>query len=681
MKFLSLTRKLKMQHTLRYLVFIALSLAFLTSCTAINIESPVFSFKSKQTPESEAITEQLPESARENAHALQEDIEEQLIIVEEIIIGMLILAVLVGIIARRLRVPYTVGLVILGLLLTLFSQVDVNISPTLILALLVPPLIYEAAFHLDFSTLRDNWVTILMMAVPGVILTTLIVGGVVAWGTGLALPVAIVFGTLVSATDPVSVVALFRSIGVPKRLQMLLEGESLFNDGTAIVLFDLVLILALTGTENFNLTTSIFDFLLVAGGGLAIGAIMGGAISQIISRIDDYLIETTLTTILAYGAYLLAELLGVSGVLAVVAAGLISGSIGPRGMSPTTRIVVFNFWEYAAFLANSFIFLLIGLRIEITLLFANWQLILWAIAAILLARVISVYTLSGIGPKIPFKWKHVLYWGGLRGAISLALALSLPSELAGAESIQLMAFGVVLFTLLFQGFSMERLVKNLNLVERSPEQDEYERRHAHIWYTLSPILKEHNQLLASSVREILSAHPSVEAEELDTARRESLRAQRSALNSLFRDGVISDETYSQLATEIDNALTQEDIGWVEILGGKNYLRSPINRLLSVIIQEEDLENARSALNTLGFSVTHLPSSGGFLKRRNVTLLIGLAEGHEEAAVTALRNSCRRRVLYNTSPLGHQVELPATAVPVTVGGATIFVFELERFEIL
>ena len=259
---------------------------------------------------------------------------------------MLLVAVLVGIAARQLRVPYTIGLVLIGLVLTLGVQINLQIPPNLILALLVPPLVFEAAFHINLDDLRHNLGFILTLAVPGVILTTLIVAGVVTWGTGLSLPVTLIFGALVSATDPVSVIALFRTMGVPKRLQVLLEGESLFNDGTAIVIFNLILVLVIQGFEKFNPLTSLVDFLVVSGGGLAVGLILGTLISQLISRIDDYLIETTLTTLLAFGAYLIAEVLGVSGVLAVVAAGLVNGNIGPRGMSPTTRIVVFNFWEY-----------------------------------------------------------------------------------------------------------------------------------------------------------------------------------------------------------------------------------------------------------------------------------------------------------------------------------------------
>jgi CPA1 family monovalent cation:H+ antiporter len=719
----SISKRQQKKSRARLLILLVFAIALLAGCAQNNplnsledvtITSPIFSLSTEATPEgSKPAPEQeeaasghqtdIPSAENLSAEEQLEEGEEQFLLVEEIIIGLLFVAALVGIAAHRLRVPYTVGLVIIGLVLTLRGQVDIQISPSLILALLVPPLIFEAAFHLNINDLRHNLAPILTLAIAGVVLTTVIVGGIIVWGTGLALPVALVFGALVSATDPVSVVALFRNMGVPKRLQVLLEGESLFNDGTAIVVFDLVIIVAMQGLQSFNLTSSVLEFLRVAGGGVLVGLVLGWLVSQTISRIDDYLIETTLMSVLAFGAYLIAEpVLGVSGVLAVVAAGLVNGNIGPRGMSPTTRIVVANFWEYAAFVANSFIFLLIGLRIDLTELYNEWQLVVWAIAAVLVARAVAVYGLSRLSGNIPGKWRHILFWGGLRGAISLALALSLPLTLQGSAEIQFMAFGVVLFTLLVQGFSMGPLVRRLGLVERSEMQDEYERRHAravasraayehlenrfrqgllsdHVWKTLSPFLAEHSRHLADSVRQVLTSDPSVEAEELDTARREALRAQRSALNSLRRDGVITEENYEQLVTEVDAALTEERIGWPELLGSHEVQRLPIDRLMTIVIQEEDLENAFSALTKLGFSLTRLPSSGGFLRRHNATLLVGLSHGHEAAAVKALTKSCRRRVTY----LSNHIEgLPAAIgapVQVSVGGATIFTFEVERFE--
>ena len=638
----------------------------------------------------------------------------QIVLAEEAIIGLLLIASLVAIFVRRYRLPYTVGLVGIGLLISaIFEPLPNPISPDIILSLLVPPLVFEAAFHLRMDDLRRDFGLILTLAVPGVILTTLVVGGLIfVVNIGIDFKVAMVFGALMAATDPVAVVALFRRLGVPKRLQVLLEGESLFNDGTAIVLFNIMLAIAGLASHNSPLSNAglaegTAEFLKVAGGGVVIGIILGIAASQIIGRIDDPLVETTLTTVLAYGAFLIGEHgFHVSGVLAVVAAGIVNGNVGPRGMSATTRVVVFNFWEYAAFLANSLIFLLIGLTIDIADLLNNLPAIGIAILAVLLARALGIYSLSIFNRDISAKWKHVLYWGGLRGAIALALALTLPIDvgpemLRQVTMLRNMAFGVVLFTLLIQGISMDWVVKKLKIVQRSQFQVEYERRHArfvagraaydylrrmnqqgliseHTWQRLAPIMERRNDALVEAVKQVITSNPTVEAEELDTAHREALRAQRSALTGLLRDGVISEEIYSQLVGEVDSALTEQSYNWPELLRFGSF-KSSVTHLMAAVIQEVDLENALGSLNKLGFSVARLPSTGGFLSRKNATLLIGVQEGREEAAVKALNSSCQRRVEFVASPLrGTAFPMPMPT-QVTVGGATVFMFEVESYD--
>jgi CPA1 family monovalent cation:H+ antiporter len=506
----------------------------------------------------------------------------QFVSTETIIIELLLVVTVVALAVRRFSIPYTVALVVVGLILTLQSPLNIELTPELILGLFVPPLVFEAAFHINFNDLRRNLTGILVLAVPGVILTMFIVGGLLAIGTELSLVSALVFGALIAATDPVSVVAIFRTLGVPKRLSVLIEGESLFNDGTAIVLFNLILAVALTG--RFNLLTSLGDFLRVAAGGVLTGLLLGWGISYLIARVDDYLIETTLTTVLAFGSYLLAERLHFSGVLAVVVAGLINGNLGPKGMSPTTRIVLFNFWEYVAFLANSLVFLLLGLQVNIPSLLSSWTSVLYAILAVVVARAVIVYGLGWIVNKftdpVPKRWLHVLNWGGLRGAITLALVLSLPANFADRDLFRLMAFGVVLFTLLAQSTTMRPLIRKLGIITRDPLHIEFEKRHArlaslraalshldsrhregllstHAWEALQPEFDRRIESYGDEVRQALKSAPDLEAEEMDIARREALRAQRSALLGLLRDGVISQDVYEELGIEIDTELGKE----------------------------------------------------------------------------------------------------------------------------
>ncbi len=623
---------------------------------------------------------------------------EQITSIITIVITLLLIASLVGLATSRLRVPYTVGLVLIGLALSLLrGENNINIPPEIFLGLLVPPLIFEAAFHVKAKDLFQDVPQILTFAIPGVLITTFLVGSVVSLGTGFSFPLALVFGALIAATDPVAVVALFRSLGVPKRLEVLLEGESLFNDGTAIVLFNLMVAIAVSSHVVFNPIKSVLDFFLVAGGGLVIGFVLGAMISRMIGFIEDPLIETTLTTVLAFGSYIVAEHFHVSGVLAVVAAGLVSGNIGPRGMSPSTRILVFNFWEYAAFLANSVVFLLIGLQINLNVLLADWNVILWALLAVLVARAVSIYGLSWIGRNIPRSYKHILYWGGLRGAISLALALSLPASLGPErDEIQAMAFGVVLFTLLVQGLSMKPLINKVGLIKKNEAQEEYQRRHAravmarasydrlekmyhrgllstHAWELMAKPLQQHAEALSKSVSQALLADPKIENEIIETAMRDLLHTQRSSLTALMRDGIINEEIYAQLIGEVDMALAQPHSNLIELMLYREYHN--IRGLMTVIVQESDVENVIASMNRLSIPVTRLSSFGGFLGHKNVTLLAGVPDGQEQLIVKAITNASKRRVEFRTA----QNTAKENASAVTVGGATIFTFDVERYE--
>jgi len=628
-----------------------------------------------------------------------ENFAENIFQIERAVLFLLLVALFVSIVAKRLRLPYTVGLVIIGLGLTFFPDVRYEISPELILGLFVPPLLFEASFHIRIDDLRRDLWLIALLAIPGVILTTFLVGGAIYWGVGVGITTALVFGALIAATDPVAVVALFKQLGVPKRLQILLEGESLFNDGTAIVMFGLMLDIAVRG--DFLLSQSIIDFIRVAGGGVFVGLVLGLIASQAIRRINDPLVETTITTILAFSAFLLGEDAHVSGVLAVVTAGIVAGNIGPRGMSPTTRIVVNNFWEYAAFLANSLIFLLIGLTADLGVLIENWQAIGIAILATLGARAVGIYGFSLFGNDIPKKWRHILYWGGLRGAIVLALALSLPIDFPERERLLAMSFGVVLFTLLVQGFTMDSLIKALGLVKRSESQVEYERRHARlvanrsafdkletmgkqgflselIWQRLRSVFQKREKYLLKNLQQLLAENPAVEIQELDTARNEALLVERATLGELFRDGVISEVIYEELVSEVDEALTEEHVNWSQLLQIEHDQKMPIKKMMAVVIQEDDLSPARNALSNAGFGVDQLPSTGGFFSRNNMTLLIGIPDGREEDVVMILKRTCKARIRYIQNPLGSNLFSLARPTPVKVGGATIFTFEVEAY---
>jgi NhaP-type Na+/H+ or K+/H+ antiporter len=291
-----------------------------------------------------------------------------------------------------------------------------------------------------------------------------------------------------------------------------------------------------------------------------------------------------------------------------------------------------------------------------------------------------------------------LAWGGLRGAIALALALSLPAR-EERQTIIAMTFGVVLFTLLAQGLSMNWLVKKLNLITRTDETVEYELRHAralaarsgyehmqrlyqdglislHTWERIRPVLKERADALANAVQDALQRAPGLEADEINTARREELRAQRTMLADLRRDGVVSDETYEQLVTEVDAALDVSEGAWA---AGLYELGSPgeVSQLMMLIIQDRDLESVSNALSLRNIPSTRIKTSGAFLAQRNHTLVVGLREGALEQAIAAIDGVAKERVEYVSTFPGDQPVAESQAVQVR--GATVFVFDVERYE--
>jgi monovalent cation:H+ antiporter, CPA1 family len=511
---------------------------------------------------------------------------DQIVAVETLIIQLLLLASVVAVVVRRLRVPYTVSLVVAGLLITSAQPVRLELTAELILAVFVPPLVFEAAFKTQLRHLLDDLPAILMLAIPGVLLTTVAVGLVVAACLPVSLPTALLFGALMSATDPVAVVALFRKLGVPRRLAVIVEGESLLNDGTSIVVFHLILAAALSPngaglSDPYALLPAAAGFLRVAAGGLLVGLCLGWLTARVIAWLDDYLIETTLTTVLAFGSYLVAEQWKISGVLAVVGAGLVNGNIGPRGMTPTTRVVLYNFWEYLAFIVNSLVFLLIGSQVNLRDIAAHLWPLSVAVFAVLGSRALVVYGLSWLfrrrGRDIPWGYRHVLFWGGLRGAIGLALALSLPEAVEDREQLRVMAFGVVLVSILVQGATMAPLVRRLGLAGREEGALEYERRQgrlmaaqaarqrlrqlsdsglisATVWETVRPELDGEIERRLASQRDLLRERPDLEAEILADVREEALRAERAALMTLLSEGMIGDEAFEELIKEVDARL-------------------------------------------------------------------------------------------------------------------------------
>jgi CPA1 family monovalent cation:H+ antiporter len=376
------------------------------------------------------------------------------------------------------RIPYTLLLVIVGLGLAFIDVRLANLSPELILSIFLPPLLFEAAWNLKWGELKQNLVPICLYAVFGVVISVAGVALGLNQLAGLPITTALLLGASLSATDPVSVIALFRELGVGSRLSTVMEGESLFNDGMAVVAFEFIVALSL-GTVEPTVQSVLVQFLQVVGVGIAVGALLGFGISYLTQRFDMPLVEQSLTLVSAYGSYLLAEEFGGSGVISVVVVGLILGNFGSRiGMNPRTRIIVTEFWEFQAFFVNSIIFLLIGDQIRYTNLVDDLGIIGVTIGGMVVTRAISVYGLGKLSNAItetdlPLAEQTVLWWGGLRGSVAIALALSVSAQLPERETIISTVFGVVLFTLLVQGLTIKPLLQKLNLLGDQPLRQQY----------------------------------------------------------------------------------------------------------------------------------------------------------------------------------------------------------------
>jgi CPA1 family monovalent cation:H+ antiporter len=505
---------------------------------------------------------------------------------EQAFILLFAIATAVAIAARYFRIPYTVALVVAGLILGVAHAFEPpHLTKELLFAIILPGLIFEAAFHLEFRQFWKNKVAIHSLAIPGVVasigLTAAILAPVVnglEFIQGFTFIHALVFASIIVATDPIAVVSLFKSLGAPKRLAVLVEGESLLNDGTGVVLFTLVLGVATGG--SFTLSGALLEFVKVAGMGALIGGVVGYTISQVIRRIDDATVEITLTVIAAYGSFVAAEHFHYSGVIATVVAGMVCGNWAAHvGMSPTTRVAVESFWEYLAFALNSVVFLLIGLEVQLGSLLASWKPILVGFVAVVAGRALVVFAVSALlrptAERVPWSWSAVLTWSGLRGAISMVLALSLPADFPYRELLINMTFGVVVLSIIVQGMSMAPVLRRLGVTGLlDAYQGQYELARGRLTSavaalsalqgmrnertTLGEVLegleRDYQQKISAAEAELRALQQQssrFREEEQQEAVRRMLVVEKEALIKDFQKGVIGKEAFEHLVAEVD----------------------------------------------------------------------------------------------------------------------------------
>ena len=410
----------------------------------------------------------------------------------EFLILLLIVTLIVALLARRLRVPYTLLLVIVGFVVGFIPFLpNEHIDPNLILYVFIPALLFEGPWNAEIDRLEADWLPIVLLAIPGMVLSLLVVAVVLYFGIGLSWLLALLVGAIIAPTDPVAVIALFQQLGVPDRLRTLVEGESIFNDGTGGAAYELILAVLLptlglaeaSGNPSF-LNTPLLgiagEVLWLIFGGFLLGIGVGWLVSHLLRRIDDRLIVITVTVAVAYGMYVLGTTLHTSGLLAVVGAGLVMGSYGRKNaMSPRTIEAADDVWEFINYLANSFLFLLMGFELALTNIVQSFPGIFFGLLGAVIGRVLMIYLFMPLHdvlarwwtqrtpewhsrlprPRpIPSAWRPVMVLSGLRGALSLALVLSLPTALEQRNLLTDIVYGVILVTLLGQGLTLRVLL-------------------------------------------------------------------------------------------------------------------------------------------------------------------------------------------------------------------------------
>ncbi len=404
-----------------------------------------------------------------------------------IIMGLLTVAMIAAAICRNLPIPYTVFLVVLGIMLGSVSRnwpqlaqlQEFQLTPELVLFLFLPALIFESAFNLDARQLVKDLAPVLSLAIPALLISTAIVGVGLWWLIDINIFLALVFGALISATDPVAVVALFKELGAPQRLTVLVEGESLLNDATAIVVFNIILGLLITGSFAWSdLGVAATDFLRVFVGGALVGAIIGILLGELLYRLraglSSYLV---MSIVLAYASFTVAEhVLHVSGVMAVLAAAICMSIFGVSRIPQSSMDMVMEAWEVIALVCNSLLFLLVGLSVDVSALLARGDAIFVAILLVLIARAASVYSMVPATikifklPHVSLGERHIMWWGGLKGGLAIAIALSIPTDIVGRDLLLDMTLGVVLFSLLINAPTIRPLMHKLGIDELTEDE-------------------------------------------------------------------------------------------------------------------------------------------------------------------------------------------------------------------
>jgi CPA1 family monovalent cation:H+ antiporter len=401
-----------------------------------------------------------------------------------LVLGITLLLAIANIshfITKKIGFPYSIFLVIIGSVIHFLKPEihlldNFSLTPELLFFVFLPPLLFESAFHLNFRRLKKDAIIISLFATLGVVITTFIIALGVHFLLGVPIWISLLFGSVVASTDPIAVIAIFKEMGAPNRLLQLVDAESMMNDGTSIILSRLILSFMSFGFASSSIVWTGPNFLFVFLGGAAFGSLVAFLGSYLIKQLkDEIFIEVTISFLIAFLSFIIAEeYLKVSGVVSTVTAGIVLGNFGIQRFSPRIKTFVNEIWEYIAFVANSLVFLLVGITFGVELLIYNYMAIIIAFILMLIARTVSVYLIGYMynksklcHDKIPTKWLHIINWGGLRGSLPIAIILSLPSEITENTQLLNLTVGVVLLSLLVNGLSIKSLIKFLKIDQPS----------------------------------------------------------------------------------------------------------------------------------------------------------------------------------------------------------------------
>ncbi|MEK7452669.1 MAG: sodium:proton antiporter [Patescibacteria group bacterium] len=519
---------------------------------------------------------------------------------------LLFLSSVISVYLKNIKMPYTVVLVVVGILLSIlaknveaFSFLNIlELTPELIFYIFLPVLIFESSYNIKFSEFKENIVTISVLSVVALLISTLIVGVLFYFGLkviGIEIPfiVTLLFGALISATDPVATLALFKEMRIPKRLYLVFEGESLFNDGTAVVVFQIILASLFLGSFSaMSVISGTWDFVYVVFVACIFGAFMGYLFSFLIGKVRSlFAVEMTLTLVLAHTTFIIAErFFGASGIIATVFAGLIVGGYGRSKISPPVREIMEKFWCYGAFVVNSLIFLLIGLSIDKVNFLEVVVASIIGIVVVLIARTASVFVSFPFIHKFsnedrtPFSWQLVLSWGGLRGALALAIALLLPEDFIYKDFILTITLSIILFTLIIQATTIKKLIQKLGIDKLSDEEsfeleegfifiDEIVRRKLVEMEKSGGISNDIYKKLARKytilkdeakgrITDIIKSHGHEFSydEMIKILARQALGIEKKSLYTLFSNFEISEIIYSRLNNKLDRQIKRIELG-------------------------------------------------------------------------------------------------------------------------